>query len=546
MFEIFVLSFIATFLYTPIGYLIEKGSNIRSFSLQLIFGLIILSFFSLLINFFSPLNKTINTIILLLSLFIIGKYWRLYLSKKFLVFCIFSSIIIFLLISGSNVYRPDAGLYHLPYISILNQEKIIFGLSNIHFRFGHISILQYTSAIFNNQIFGVNGISFPIALISSSVIINFVSNLNYSVKKNKYNFHFFLTFSLLIFILYKSNRFSEYGNDAPAHLMMFLLIVEIFKNFNHLDSKKIGNYFLISIFIIMNKIILLISILYPIILLFKIKTNKYFNSKMFFIFFFIIIWSIKNLVVSGCFLYPLKSSCVGELYWTDENKAKLISVENEAWAKGWPDFRIKDPNYPQKEYSNNFFWFETWSKNHLMKIFKIIIPYLILLIIFLITIKDKVRKIKIDKEYYYFLFISLLGISMWFLKVPVFRYGYSYIIIFFGILFSIACTWFTNRKITANVTKIIVVLLLSVFVLKNLDRIIFNKEKYYNYPWPKIFSMNKDNRLTEKKFVMIGNKRVNYSIDGYCMYSPAPCGIKIKNIKHKTVKSYSIFYKFND
>ena len=134
-----------------------------------------------------------------------------------------------------------------------------------------------------------------------------------------------------------------------------------------------------------------------------------------------------------------------------------------------------------------------------MKIFKIIIPYLILLIIFLITIKDKVRKIKIDKEYYYFLFISLLGISMWFFKSSCFQIRIFIYYNIFGILFSIACTWFTNRKITANVTKIIVVLLLSVFVLKNLDRIIFNKEKYYNYPWPKIFSMNKDNRLTEKK-----------------------------------------------
>ena len=43
----------------------------------------------------------------------------------------------------SELFRPDAGLYHLPFTKILNEEKLILGLSNLHFRFGHTSILQY-------------------------------------------------------------------------------------------------------------------------------------------------------------------------------------------------------------------------------------------------------------------------------------------------------------------------------------------------------------------------------------------------------------------
>ena len=45
----------------------------------------------------------------------------------------------------SNEYRPDAGFYHIPYIQILNENKIILGLANIHSRFGHVSIIQYLS-----------------------------------------------------------------------------------------------------------------------------------------------------------------------------------------------------------------------------------------------------------------------------------------------------------------------------------------------------------------------------------------------------------------
>ena len=133
MFEILFFSIVFTFLYTPYGILIEKGSNIRSFSLQLIFSLIILSFFSLLINFFIPISKNINSIFLIIGFLLILKYKKFYLKKKYIIFSIFSGLIIFLLISNSNVYRPDAGLYHLPYINIINEEKIIIGAANLHF-----------------------------------------------------------------------------------------------------------------------------------------------------------------------------------------------------------------------------------------------------------------------------------------------------------------------------------------------------------------------------------------------------------------------------
>ena len=100
-------------------------------------------------------------------------------------------------------------------------KKIIFGLSNFHFRYGHISIVQYLSAISNNLIFRENGIVFAQALIAASVIINFSFKI-YEYNKNKnYNFHFYFLISILIFIIYKMNRYSEYGNDAPSFLFFF-------------------------------------------------------------------------------------------------------------------------------------------------------------------------------------------------------------------------------------------------------------------------------------------------------------------------------------
>ena len=168
----------------------------------------------------------------------------------------FSTFLIFILILESNVYRPDAGLYHLPYTKILNDEKIIFGLSNFHFRYGHISIVQYLSAISNNLIFRENGIVFAQALIAASVIINFSFKI-YEYNKNKnYNFHFYFLISILIFIIYKMNRYSEYGNDAPSHFLFFFLISEIIL-LNKKNITSVCNCLIVILFVILNKITLL-------------------------------------------------------------------------------------------------------------------------------------------------------------------------------------------------------------------------------------------------------------------------------------------------
>ena len=64
-----------------------------------------------------------------------------------------------------NVNTPDAGVYHLPYVSILNIDKISIGINNIQHRYGFISILQYLSAIYNNGVMPLEVIVLPPAII---------------------------------------------------------------------------------------------------------------------------------------------------------------------------------------------------------------------------------------------------------------------------------------------------------------------------------------------------------------------------------------------
>ena len=377
---IILQSFLILILFTPFGLILsnENKKNLVYFSSQLLYGLIIISFIALFLNFFFPLNKLLNTFILIFPIFFLIKKKHIYFTKQFLLFLVISTVIIVLLIYESHVYRPDAGLYHLPYIKILNDEKILFGLSNLHFRYSHISIIQYLAAISNNIIFRENGIVFAQVLIASSVMINFLGKIFYYIKSQKYNFHFFFLISASIFIAYKMNRYSEYGNDAPSHFLFFFLISELLI-IDRTKIKDVANILILIPFIIFNKITLILCIFFSFFLLKKINLTKLLKLKrVYFIIVFGLLWILKNIIVSGCILYPVKSLCISSLFWTDIKKVESVSIENEVWTKGWPDYILSidkggEQRVSKETYLKRFFWLPYWSQNHLKKILNILL-----------------------------------------------------------------------------------------------------------------------------------------------------------------------------
>ena len=501
MINLILYSILSIIIITPLGIFVNNQNdyNILNYTKNLIYGFIFLSFIALVLNFFFPLNKFINTIILLIPLIIILRKFSYFFNLNFLKFLIINSIIIFLLIAKSNVYRPDAYLYHLPFVDILNHNKIIIGLSNLHYRFGHISIIQYTSSIFNNYIFLKNGIFFSLAIIASAIITNFIFNLINSIKKNKYDIHFFFVLFVIIFISYKMNRYGEYGNDAPTHFMFFYLISEILRSSSE-KNYNIPELILISAFILMNKITMGLSIILPLLLFKKFSKSLVVNKINFFTLIFLFLWFIKNILISGCIVYPIKSLCLSKLNWTDIKLTEKVSVENEAWTKGWID--QKDENkFSTNDYIKDFNWIETWSQNHLKKINSIVTPYIVfLLIIFFILLIRSKKNDYINISLIYIYLISLLGIFslVWFLKVPVFRYGYSYIISFVCLIlayFSYSRNNLENKKIFIC----IIFLCISIFVIKNSIRIFDPNKNFAEEIWPKIKLFSEKKELKEVK-----------------------------------------------
>ena len=176
-------------------------------------------------------------------------------------------------------------------------------------------------------------------------------------KNKNRNFHKILIFILLIFVIFRVNRYSDFGNDAPANLIFFYLIIESTR-----DSEiflKIKKTIFASTFIFLNKITLLFAFLIPIYFIFKnFRIKRLVNKISITCLLFIILYTGKNILISGCIMFPVEQTCISKLFFHDKNSNRASNavnarLENEAWTKGWMDQSGNKKNYEQ--FLINFF-----------------------------------------------------------------------------------------------------------------------------------------------------------------------------------------------
>ena len=535
--KIFCFSYVTCYLYFFYGYLFSYKDNksilqlhtndIEKISLQ---GIIFVSFIALFLNFFISLNILLNTIFLGLGLLLYFIDNKKFLNKKLIKYNFIIAILSTLLLLFANINRPDAALYHLPFISVLNEHKIIIGLGNIHSRFGHISIIQYLSAINYNFLFGLNGISVPLSVVASFFIVFFYRKVLISYKLKSLNLDFYFCLFVSIYIFYKINRYSSFGNDAITHLCFFYLIRLILTDNNF---KQLSLVILLCVFIFLNKNTYLLIFLFPLFIYFynKIYLDHKKTIKLVFSFssFFLFLWLLKNILISGCAIFPIHNTCIQELKWTPNIKViKNTEQAGEAWAKAWP--QNKNKNLTPKEFNKEFNWLMPWLSTHAKYVAKTVLPYLFLIIILNIYFRDNNKKLSINNiNYNLSLALSALLTLIFFLKFPLYRYGYSYLITLIILLNLYNYKQFNLHKII-HFTSIILIILPLVFLGKQIQR--YSKKyssTYINKPWPNIYSLD-DNKISKKELeIKFEDLNIFYN-KGECGYSKSVCSnYKIKN-----------------
>ena len=532
-----VVSFISIYGYG--NFIVKKKDPFFIFLL----GYLFLGTLSFLLHFFYPLNTFVSSLIIFsgLILFFLSK-------KKNLNFYILIIIIFSILLIGKSDHPIDSNLYHHPYISYLQTEKIILGISNLHSRFGHVSFLQFVQALYSNDFLSIYSLS-NINIIFYSIFFIFLLKTIFDKKKN--NFIFILTILISSFFLIKLARYREFGNDLIPFIVASYFLIKILDSSYKLSKKEnnLLTYLPIFVFIMLtHKITYLFTSLIFICLLNRQTVMIYFTDRKNIVIlslsiFITFIWLFKNLLETSCLIYPIIQTCFNDLSWYPIGESNPITamINAEAWSKGWID-KPSNMSLSMLEFNQSFNWVGVWFGKHFFKILEIISPILIVIVLIKIIIISKPKKIKenyLIKNKYKKLIINisilnLIGLIFWFLNAPIFRYGSFYIVAFIILLLLIFDFKLINDLSVNSRKKLKYIFFLSIiiFCYKNLNRIFDSSNSFFATTRP-ITSQYIEVYNNEIKIIKPNNKL------GICYFPKNICShLEIEKLKVDKIGNY--------
>jgi len=546
----------------------EKSLNFGEsgiLSISLILGL------SFIIHFLFPINYFVTIPFHIIGFLLIIFYNKIFyqsLSDKRILKLYLLSFLIFLPFILINNFHDDFNYYHLPYLNIIFDKKIIFGLSNINtvLAYPQNSWLDFAAffripILDNNVLHIVNAVIFLFFIFFN--IENFFSSKNKFLK--------LYSALLIIFSLSVFSRLKDHGLEISPQLILLIIsyyIIQIYLE-RDLDQKLIIKKILI---LSMTAMILRVSsiIILPILILICFKFFRVFlliKKDVKFILYCLVIFFFflsKNLVTSGCLLYPIQQTCFEQkkIIWSIGKEIPKLNKEIlHSFTRGWMFYAKEISNTKDKfifKYSKEMmtnkeyldsgvnFWVKYWIKDpDIIRILNLIIISLFIIFIFIFFNLKKLKLFELNSESKDLIkldIIFLLPIFVWFfISTPAMRYGgYSAFLPLFilFILFILKTNLIINFCIK-NSLLILISISTLYFGYKNISRVY--KDFYFEkneiiYPWPQHiklienidFKKQKINgyeinlRLPTNKLIMnnINNKN-NYIL--HCGNIKMPC-----------------------
>ncbi len=559
------------------------GNKNKSYNLGFLglIGFLTLYFISNLFHFFFKLGDInilsiqVIGVLLFFYAFITNQLKKLEITKLIIL----STFLLPLgIITESN---EDFYHYYLPYMKYLEASKIIFGLVNLNDTLAYSSNSLYDILIlFKYPFLSKNSYSIPILFFYLFFLI-FILN---KIIKTKDIFYFLIL--ILSAIAFSSLR--DFGTSVPPQLVLILCGVIIYECIILGYSNRRISFLLCLLtlaFILRINSIIIMPIFLLLIFFYYFKIPEYIKENYLLVICLSIIISffiVKNIIQSGCIVYPIHNTCFTKLTWSIDQK--IVSQKNkklQADSKGWPFyakdyFNIKDKFVwknlksdkflTYSEYANTtpFFWIKYWIKDpNYKKILNLLLLTSIIYLLLLINSKRIKEPVLARNNTKYILLIlsSFLSCVLWFYLSPQVRYGGAFCFIFsFSILFK-----HLNNIIKRHIVATNMIILASItFVYleyKNINRILynFNNELIINYPWPNFHQLNiNEDYITDRKNNLNFNKRI-YSkkllfdnnsdyilMCGNIKFPCIPDGKEVCLGKQKKRYGYLIFHRKNN
>ncbi len=458
-----------------------------------IYGFIILYLILIIIHFIFPINYLIGISIKFIGFLIGLKNYSLIkkieprLLNKFLLISI-----IFFICSLTDKVHDDFYWYHLPTINYIHDYKIIFGIASLNDQLGYGQGYFYLSSLFLDPILKFNFIYYPsIIIISFFLIFMIEENDKKKFIENKLLFYFFLSI-----ILIKFTRFKEFGLDIFALCLIGMLSHYLVSFYKTKDKIYFNKSILLIIFGFFIKQYVIITIFYLIYYLYILKSKLlvFFRDRIFLLLCLsIVILSVsKNIVQTGCLVYPIPSTCLSSNYidWgLGKEVAKKRFDHLQAYSKGIKMYAREINNIELnaetylKDFKYSFHRKLLLDKGEVEKIYIILFLAFILKIIFLISSK----KIKINhyskQDLIVFILTSSVTLIYWLWEAPSIRFGgYFFIIFFIFNLIFLKPLQKNNYILNLKKFNILIFCLVTVFTYKNISRITEEIQLNTNFP----------------------------------------------------------------
>lgn len=534
---IFVYISLCLIYFSIIGYsrlfkvVIFKDKSEIFENLDIFYGLLIIIFFSNLINFFLPLKYFSYTLII--CGIIISIYFFCFKKIKVKNLSSFLLIVFFLVyISSHQSPNIDSEVYHLQIINKAFTQKIIFGIANVEEKYGMVSIWQIFLALFNYEIYNFK-IIYYVNLIIFSVFFNEAYIQIY--KKNKLSKIFLIlaaSFILVFSLIHPFNNgiiLNHLGSVEVDLLGGFLFILCIYLGLSLLENYSFNKFnilFILTAIVVLSKPSYLILIIYPLIITLLIKKNFLILTN-----FILVILSFfylsRGFIISGCLVFPFALSCI-DTFWSLDIES-VQKYENIILGFARDKLRYTDFVYV----INSYDWVLPWFKNYFLKTSLLQIHILCIFGSLIIIIFQKFKNRKFLDLNLYLILCFLLGCFLFWLRAPEVRFGFG-TIISLSILIPSLFIYFQLKNFEFNNKYFQIILIIPLFlILKNIENYKYFIQNYspkYNYKY-KIFHPK------EMNIVQVASPIDRcVDIDEVCMYYPS-------DIKLKKLNSYKFYYK---
>jgi hypothetical protein len=359
----------------------------------------------------------------------------------------FVLIAFFALRTGSLGLTYDAGLYHLQASEWLRNEPVVFGLANLHGRFGFNSSWLANVTLFRTEGVDLNGAMIAGQIILLLTLVFFLKPVvsSSSIVREPLSSSF-AVFALLIFLyLVKSNDFvfsTWILTDAPAQLLcvisayMFIRHDERLKRGDNTAKDQILLWVLVS-YAVTIKLSILPMIILPIIATtneFSLRRN--YRTTLVAVglsSIFLAIWVVRNILISGCVVYPVAFSCIESLPWAIDPKQAIMEKN---WIVSW----ARRPGQFYDENLSSWSWFSGWWLQHVgLTLWTYFISITATTVSMALAIQYKYSKPNTtsqsallpqsNRAIFNLVLTLFIGIGFWFFTAPDFRFGFSYFLV---------------------------------------------------------------------------------------------------------------------